>query len=308
MFEAGGTGKRPRGSSQRLHPLQVTAEPKVRASKTDPEKVGVDGKDRRAPGRLVEVRLGAGEKKVHPKRVAVVTGAGTGMGLETCRQLAAQGFTVVLTSRNSKAGKKLAETLRGEGLDIIHHRLDVTQPQSARQLAGFIEHTYGRVDVLVNNAGACLEPISDVNKPGARSLLDVSDEILQQTVLTNAMGPLYVARALAGMMRQRQSGRIINITSRMGALSEMGTGIPAYRFSKGVLNLITCMLAAELREQGIKVNAVDPGWVKTSMGGFERAPKSVEEGVDTTIWLATMKDGDEVPSGRCFRDRQPAEW
>ncbi|MCC7386622.1 MAG: SDR family NAD(P)-dependent oxidoreductase [Deltaproteobacteria bacterium] len=230
------------------------------------------------------------------------------MGLETCRQLAAQGFTVVLTSRNSKAGKKLAETLRGEGLDIIHHRLDVTQPQSARQLAGFIEHTYGRVDVLVNNAGACLEPISDVNKPGARSLLDVSDEILQQTVLTNAMGPLYVARALAGMMRQRQSGRIINITSRMGALSEMGTGIPAYRFSKGVLNLITCMLAAELREQGIKVNAVDPGWVKTSMGGFERAPKSVEEGVDTTIWLATMKDGDEVPSGRCFRDRQPAEW
>ena len=252
--------------------------------------------DRSTP-RLLEIGGAALPKKVHAKKVAVVTGGNRGMGLETCRQLAREGFTVVLTSRDAKAGKAAALALRGEGLDVVHQRLDVTNPRSASSLAGFIRHTYGRADVLVNNAGAIFEDIAQQDR-----LLDVSASVLKETLDVNTHGPIQVARALIGIMKERGEGNIINVSSELAAPDQLSEpGAPAYRLSKAILELATKMLAAELEGSGISVNAVVPGWVQTAMGG-PNAPLTVEEGVDTTVWLA-MRPKEERVSGGLFRDR-----
>jgi NAD(P)-dependent dehydrogenase (short-subunit alcohol dehydrogenase family) len=236
-------------------------------------------------------------KRAHPKKVAVVTGGNRGMGLETCRQLAREGFTVVLTSRDAKAGKAAALALRGEGLDVVYQRLDVTNPRSASSLAGFLRHTYGRADVLVNNAGAIFEDISK-----GEHLSDVPPAVLKQTLDVNTHGPIQVARALLGLMKERGEGQIINLTSELAAPDQLNEpGAPAYRLSKSMLETAGKMLAEELQGSGISVNAVIPGWVRTAMGG-PNAPLTVEQGVDTTLWLAT-RPKDERTSGDVYRDR-----
>jgi NAD(P)-dependent dehydrogenase (short-subunit alcohol dehydrogenase family) len=256
----------------------------------------VDRSERSTP-RLLEIGGATIAKRVHPKKVAVVTGANRGMGLETCRQLARAGFTVVLTSRDAKAGKAAALALRGEGLDVVYQRLDVTNPRSASSLAGFLRHTYGRADVLVNNAGAIFEDISK-----GESLSDVPPAVLKQTLDVNTHGPIQVARALIGLMKERGEGQIINLTSELAAPDQVNEpGAPAYRLSKAMLETAGKMLAEELQGTGISVNAVIPGWVRTAMGGAS-APLTVEQGVDTTIWLATRAN-EERTTGDVYRDR-----
>jgi len=233
------------------------------------------------------------------KRVAVVTGGNRGIGLELCRQLAKQGgIHVVLASRDAKKGEAAAKKLRDGRLDVESHALDVTGEASVHAFATWLENAHRRCDILVNNAGILADP------RGTR-VLDSKPETYRDTLETNLIGPLMMIQALVPLMKKNGYGRIVNVSSGQGQLSDMGVGTPAYRVSKTALNAFTRTLAAELRGSGILVNAMCPGWVKTDMGGAG-APRTVEQGADTAVWLATLPE--DGPSGGFFRDRKPIAW
>ncbi|HEX7181138.1 MAG TPA: SDR family oxidoreductase [Thermoanaerobaculia bacterium] len=227
-------------------------------------------------------------------RVAVVTGGNRGIGFEICRQLAARGLKVVLTARDEEKARTASEELDG---DVVPFQLDVTQPEAAGRLVAFLEGELGGVDVLVNNAGVFL----DRGYGGIR----VPMEIVRGTLEVNLLGPWQLSQAVAPVMRRRGYGRIVNLSSGMGAMSEMSGGYSAYRISKTALNALTRILADELRGTNVLVNTLCPGWVQTEMGGAG-APVPVEEGADTAVWLATLPDGG--PTGQFFRNRRQIPW
>ncbi|KAB8321120.1 SDR family oxidoreductase [Tolypothrix campylonemoides VB511288] len=234
------------------------------------------------------------------QKVAVVTGGNRGLGFEASRQLAKKGYQVVLTSRDEAKGKAAAEKLQAEGLNVIFHPLDVTNNESSQQLANFIREQFGKLDVLVNNAAIYID-----SQTGGNSVFDAKIDTLRQTMETNVYGVLRVTQALIGLMQKQNYGRIVNVSSGAGQLTDMGSGIPTYRISKTALNALTRIFSNELQGTNILVNSVCPGWVKTDMGGLN-APRTPEQGVDTIVWLATLPDGSAT--GGFFRDRQPIDW
>jgi len=233
------------------------------------------------------------------QRVAVVTGANRGIGLEICRQLAQRGdFRVVLTSRDEAKGQAAVDGLRAAGLAVDYRRLDVTHEREVGALAGYVVQAYGRCDVLVNNAGVMADP------RGSR-VLDSKPATYRDTLETNFFGALLLIQALVPVMKKGGYGRVVNVSSGQGQLSDMGAGTPGYRVSKAALNALTRTCAAELKGRGILVNSMCPGWVKTAMGG-PSAPRTVAQGADTAVWLATLPESG--PSGGFFRDRKPIPW
>jgi NAD(P)-dependent dehydrogenase (short-subunit alcohol dehydrogenase family) len=231
-------------------------------------------------------------------RVALVTGGNRGIGYEICRQLGASGLTVVLGSRDPGRGKAAARRLQQEGLAVEFQRLDVSTARSIRAAVGAIVSRHARIDVLVNNAGIMLDP------RGSR-FLDSRPATYRRTLETNLFGPLLLAQTVVPLMKRRRYGRIVNMSSSLGQLSDMGVGTPAYRISKAALNALTGILAAELEGTGVLVNAMSPGWVRTAMGGKE-APLSAAQGADTAVWLAMLpRNG---PAGGFFRNRKPIAW
>jgi NAD(P)-dependent dehydrogenase (short-subunit alcohol dehydrogenase family) len=226
------------------------------------------------------------------KRVALVTGANRGLGLETCRQLARQGYTVILGSRDEAKGRAAAAELARERLEVVPRALDVSSTESITALAHAIEREFGRLDVLVNNAGILPKDEERI-------------EVIRETMETNVYGPYQLCQALVPLMRKGGYGRIVNVSSGMGQLSDMEGGWPAYRISKTALNAVTRIFAAETAGSGILVNSICPGWVKTDMGGAD-AERSIPEGADTIVWAATLPENG--PTGRFFRDREPIEW
>lgn len=232
------------------------------------------------------------------QQVAVVTGGNRGIGFEICRQLAQREIRVVLTSRDAAKGGTAFNKLLDAGLPVAFHQLDVTSARDIAALAAFVTAEFGRVDVLINNAGVMIDP------HGSR-LLDATLETYRDTLETNVLGPLALTQALLPLMKTHHYGRIVNISSSLGQLSDMGTGTPAYRISKTALNALTRIGAAETRASNILVNSMSPGWVKTDMGG-PNAPRSVAQGADTAVWLATLPDGG--PTGGFFFDRKPIPW
>ncbi len=235
--------------------------------------------------------------------VAVVTGANRGMGLETCRQLAERGMRVVLASRDEDKGKRAAEALAADGVKVDPRQLDVTDEDQLKALRRYLEESYGRLDVLVNNAGAVLDP----GRGGAASssVFDAEADTLRKSFEVNAVGAFLCCKHLVPLMKKNGYGRVVNVSSGMAALHDMNGGWPGYRMSKTALNALTRILHDELKDSGIKVNSVCPGWVRTDMGG-PNAPRSIDEGVDTTIWLATLRD--DGPSGGFFRDCKQIGW
>jgi NAD(P)-dependent dehydrogenase (short-subunit alcohol dehydrogenase family) len=231
-------------------------------------------------------------------RVALVTGGNRGIGYEICRQLAAQGLAVVLGARDTGKGKAAAKALQDAGLQVEFHRLDVTSCRSIRACVAAVGERRRRIDVLINNAGIMIDPRGS-------HFLDSKLETYRDTLETNLFGPLQLAQAVIPLMKANRYGRIVNLSSGLGQLSEMGAGTPAYRISKASINALTRILAAEFRESNVLVNSMCPGWVRTGMGG-ESAPRTAEEAADTAIWLATLPD--DGPSGGFFRDRKPIGW
>ena len=196
------------------------------------------------------------------------------------------GFTVLAGARNP--GEVVADE------NLIPLRLDVRDPDSVGAAIAGIEANPGSLDVLVNNAGIYGDPTGAADYD-----LDEAHEVLE----TNIFGPWRLIQASLPLLRSSASPRIVNVSSGAGQLAEMDGGHTAYRLSKTALNALTRTLAAD--EPEISVNSICPGWVRTDMGG-SRAPRSVEEGADTAVWLATMAD--DVPSGGFFRNREPIPW
>ena len=230
-------------------------------------------------------------------RTAVVTGGNRGIGLEICRQLAAEGLTVILTARDPAAGEAAAAELRDEGGHVRFHQLDVTDAESVEALGAWLEQEFGGVDVLVNTAG--------IVPQGYVSFFDTDLEAVRRGMETNVYGPLMLCLRLVPLMRRGGYGRIVNVSTGMAQLADMGGGATSYRLSKTALNALTRNLAAELRGENILVNCLNPGWVKTDMGGTG-ANRPVEQGADTVTWLATLPD--DGPSGGFFQDREPIRW
>jgi NAD(P)-dependent dehydrogenase (short-subunit alcohol dehydrogenase family) len=226
--------------------------------------------------------------------IALVTGANRGIGLEVVRQLAQRGFTTVLGSRDPDKGRAVAEGLGG--LDVDPRRLDVAEPDSVRALASEVEDEYGRLDVLVNNAGIHY----DTWESGVDADLDLVHEALE----TNLFGAWRTTQACLPLLRRSEHGRIVNVSSGAGSLNSMGAGTPAYSISKAGLNALTRILAAELRRAGILVNAVCPGWVATDMGGPGGRP--VEQGAGSVMWAVLLPD--DGPTGGFFRDGRQLDW
>ena len=231
------------------------------------------------------------------RRVAIVSGGNRGIGLEVCGQLAASGQHVVLGSRVAAAGEKAARLLAARGLEVEAHPLDVTDDESVGALVDHVDRVLGGADVLVNNAGLLLDENGDV--------LEVDVQHFRECMETNVYGPLRLAQALMPRMMSRGYGRIVNVSSGAGQISTMSDYAPPYSLSKAALNALTRLLAAGAHGRDVLVNAVDPGWVRTDMGG-RAAPRSVAEGADTIVWCATLPTGG--PSGRFFHDRKEVTW
>ena len=223
-------------------------------------------------------------------RIAVVTGANRGIGLDVARQLAAGGDTVVLGSRDLAAGERAAASLLASGADILVRRLDVTDQASLDAIAVELDDRYGRLDVLVNNAAIHY----DTWQRAAGADLDVVRSALE----TNLLGAWRAVNTLLPLLRASHHGRIVNVSSEAGSLASMRGGTPAYGTSKAALNALTRMLAAELRRDGILVNSVCPGWVATDMGGPGGRP--VAEGAASVLWAVDLPD--EGPTGGFYRD------
>ena len=231
-------------------------------------------------------------------RIAVVTGGNKGLGFEICRQLAVQGIHVVLTERDETRGLRAVKTLQEHNLNVIFHPVDVTNDRSVRTLGTYMARTHGGCDILVNNAGISL-------RGSGRSVLTTPLEDFEVTLDTNFYGALRMCQSLVPLMQKRRYGRVVNLSSGMGQLDDMEDGWAAYRVSKTALNALTRMVAAATADDGVLVNSVCPGWVRTDMGG-PSASRGVRKGAETAVWLATLPNNG--PSGGFFRDREAIPW
>ena len=231
-------------------------------------------------------------------RVALVTGANRGLGFETARQLLAKGLVVVLAGRNAAALERARQTLTAE-----HQRrafavqMDVTSIESIAAAQQSVAGQVGAVDVLVNNAAVLLTESEDV--------LSITADDYRRIFETNLFGVIEVCRMFVPGMARAGYGRVVNVSSAAGQLATMSSYAPAYSISKAALNAFTKLVASRYRSRGVIVNAVDPGWVRTDMGG-PSAPRSPEQGADTIVWLATLPDNG--PTGGFFRDRRAIDW
>lgn len=221
-------------------------------------------------------------------RVALVTGAGQGLGYQTAIDLARLGYEVIMSSRNIEHLEK--------GESITPFRLDVTNDQEVQECYAWILKTFGRLDVLVNNAAIYWE----------RERGDFSIEGFKKTFDVNLLGAFRVTETVLPQMIEQDYGRVVNVSSGMGRFYKVEQESLFYSVSKLALNAYTLALAKKLPTSGnVLVNAVCPGWVRTRMG-TDSAVRSLEEGVEGIIWAATLpKDG---PSGQFFRDKTPLDW
>jgi NAD(P)-dependent dehydrogenase (short-subunit alcohol dehydrogenase family) len=240
-------------------------------------------------------------------KVALITGANKGIGLETARQLGKLGVTILVGSRDLGRGEEAAEVLRGVGVDARAIRLDVVSEADRVTAAKYIEKEFGRLDILINNAGVMLDG------RGGNETSTTSQKLLHETFETNFFAPIALTQLLLPLLRKSEAGRIVNLSSILGSNTLHATkGSPiydaktfAYDASKVALNSFTIHLAHELKGTKIKVNSAHPGWVKTDMGG-EGAPMEIVDGAKTSVQLATL--GDDGPTGGYFHMGEPLPW
>ena len=238
-----------------------------------------------------------------PKKVALVTGANKGIGFETVRQLAKLGFTVLLGARDEAKGRQAASRLEADGVVVEPLKLDVTNDADRKAAARSVAERFGHLDVLVNNAG--------ISEGVSFKAATVAEDVLRHTFDTNFFAVVALTRELLPLLRRSDAGRIVNVSSQLGSLTLNSDGafgdygVPGYHASKAALNMYTVLLARELRDTRIKVNAAHPGWVKTDLG-TDAAPLEVGDGAMTSVRLATL--GPDGPSGGFFHMEKTLPW
>jgi NAD(P)-dependent dehydrogenase (short-subunit alcohol dehydrogenase family) len=244
---------------------------------------------------------------VEGKKIALITGANRGIGLETARQLGAQGVTVLLAARDLAKSEAAVATLKKEGVDARAIKLDVNNPADYAAAAKAIEKDFGVLDILINNAGIFLD------NRGANETSTTSEKVLRETFDTNFFAVVSLTQALLPLLRKSKAARIVNLSSILGSLTLHATRGSyvydaktfAYDASKAALNAFTIHLAHELANTKIKVNSAHPGWVKTDMGG-EGAMLEIEDGAKTSVQLATLPD--DGPTGGYFHMGETLPW
>ncbi len=234
-------------------------------------------------------------------RIALVSGANRGIGLEIVRQLARSGVMAVIGSRDLSKGHDAAATLQSEGLDAPVVELDAGRKDSIHAAVAKVIDMFGRLDILVNNAGVFID------EHDGGDLQSVGTNTLEETFTTNVYGPVWLTQAVLPVMKAQGYGRIVNLSSDLAQLSEMGGSYASYRMSKAALNAMTRVVAGDLAGStaDIKINSASPGWVRTDMGGAD-ATLSVEEGAETPVWLALLPE--DGPTGGFFRDKKAFAW
>jgi NAD(P)-dependent dehydrogenase (short-subunit alcohol dehydrogenase family) len=234
------------------------------------------------------------------KKVALITGANKGIGLEIARQLGKQGITVVLGSRDPQRGQTAADALKGEGIDAHTVKLGVTDAADREAALAFLQEHFGRLDILVNNAGVLLDASEGV-----------TPDVLSRTYDANVIAPYFLTETLLPLLQAAPAGRVVHQSSVLGSLATSASGdlpvdwmLPAYNSSKAALNMLGVIQAARLKDTRVKVNIAHPGSVKTDMnpGG----DLSVEEGAKTAVTLATLPD--DGPTGGFFHLGETLPW
>jgi NAD(P)-dependent dehydrogenase (short-subunit alcohol dehydrogenase family) len=247
-------------------------------------------------------------------RVALITGANRGLGLETARGLGKMGITVLLAARELGKAESAAAELRKDGCaHVTAVKLDVASSADHATVGALITQQFGKLDILINNAGVSLDDASFGDPKGFNTTSTVSEKTLRDTFDTNFFAPILLTQALLPLIKKSPAGRIVNLSSVLGSLtlhSDPNGRLYhlkafAYDASKTALNAFTVHLAAELRNTPIKVNSAHPGWVKTDMGG-EHADLEVSEGGRTSIQLATLPANG--PTGGFFHLGEPLPW
>jgi NAD(P)-dependent dehydrogenase (short-subunit alcohol dehydrogenase family) len=246
-------------------------------------------------------------------KIALITGANKGIGLETARQLGKLGATVLVGARDLAKGEQAAEVLRGVGIDARAIKLDVVNEADRAVAAKTIEQEFGRLDILINNAGVMLDNRDGGDGWPANQTSTTSLHVLRETFETNFFAVVALTQTLLPLLRKSEAGRIVNLSSILASLTLHATpGSPiyeaktfAYDASKSALNSFTIHLAHELKETRIKVNSAHPGWVKTDMGG-EGAQMEIVDGAKTSVQLATLAE--DGPTGGYFHMGEPLPW
>jgi NAD(P)-dependent dehydrogenase (short-subunit alcohol dehydrogenase family) len=239
-------------------------------------------------------------------KIALVTGANKGIGLETARQLARHDVHVILGSRDPAKGAAAAALLKSEGVVVESVVLDVTSQASIAAAEREVEAKHGKLDILVNNAGL---NASDASTQASQQTL----QSWRKTFDTNVFGVIAVTCAFMPLLRKAPAARIVNVSSVLGSIAMhadpkspiYGVQLAAYNVSKSAVNAYTVQLACELRQSNIKVNAVHPGHVKTAMGG-PAAPMELIDGAKSSVQMALL--GPDGPSGSFTHLGRPLPW
>ena len=243
------------------------------------------------------------------KKIALVTGANKGIGFETAKQLAQQGITVIAGSRNEAKGKAAVQELIKLGLDVEFLKLDVDNDADLDAAYEYIDKKYGKLDILINNAGIQVES----NNWGENTVTNIGEQVLRETLDTNFFSVVKLTNKLLPLIKKSNAGRIVNLSSILGSLNLHAdpaspiydSKLFAYNASKTALNAYTIHLAHALKQTGIKVNAAHPGWVKTDMGS-DAAPMNVQDGAKTSVELALLNE--TGPNGKYLHLGNELPW
>jgi NAD(P)-dependent dehydrogenase (short-subunit alcohol dehydrogenase family) len=241
------------------------------------------------------------------KKIALITGANKGLGFEMARQLGQAGVQVLMAARDPQKGEAAAEKLRGEGLDAQFLKLDITHKADHAAASAFLEEKFGRLDILINNAGIMSDGL------GGGKVSATTEDAIHRTFETNFFAPVALTQALLPLLKKSDAGRIVNMSSILGSQTlHADPKSPIYDFkslsydaSKAALNSFTIHLAHELKDTKIKVNSAHPGWVKTDMG-TDAAPMEIPEGGKTGVELALL--GEDGPTGGFFHLGKTLPW